>query len=72
MQAHTHTHTHTNTQTHTHTHTHTKDHMRTHAERERCTFNLTSLLGHTSAEPKKLGTGNTIESGGLTYVYIIY
>ena len=65
MQAHTYTHT------LKHTETHTQDRMRAHAKREKCTFNLTSLLGHTSAEPKKLGTGMHAPEDGICYNILI-
>ena len=65
---HAHTHTHTNTHKNTHTHTHTQARTTwTHMQRERCTFNLTSLLGHTSAEPKKLGTGMHAPEDGICH-----
>ena len=41
------------------------------AERERCTFNLTSLLGHTSAETKKLGTGMHAPENGICHNILI-
>ena len=66
-QSHTRTHTHTNTHKNTQKHTHMQDHMHAHAETERCTFNLTSLLGHTSAEPKKLGTGMHAPEDGICH-----
>ena len=59
-------------QTHTHTHrnTHT-GRMRAHAKREKCTFNLTSLLGHTSAELKNLGTGMHAPEDGICHNILI-
>ena len=44
--------------------------MHAHAERK-CTFNLTSLLGHTSAEPKKLGTGMHAPEDGIWHNILI-
>ena len=62
-----HTHTHKHTHTHTHRNTHMQDHMRAHTERKECSFNLTSLLGHTSAESKKLGTGMHATEDGICH-----